>query len=256
MATAAPLALDELDWRVVNDDVMGGVSSGRVAVGDTVRFTGELSLENNGGFVSIRTTPADLPLDDALALRVTLAGDDRTWDLTLRRADVPIRAGSYRVPVQAPSEPVTLEVPLSAFRPTSFGRPVPGAPALDARRDRIDSIGFLLADRNPGPFRLEVLALEVVGGAAPRGDGLARVQERLADAVSAGAPAFDGGDPGRCRDLYAAALSEVADHPALTAGERAIVREALARATGQAATDAAWTLRHGIDTVMRAETRR
>jgi hypothetical protein len=252
MAAAGPLGnLAGLDWRVVNDGVMGGVSSGQVVVEDrAVVFTGQLSLDNNGGFVSIRTAPRDLGLAGARELRVTVRGDGRVWDLTLRRADVPLRAGSYRVSVATTPEPVTVVIPLSAFRPTSFGRPVGGAPALDAGLAQIDSVGFLLADKQPGPYVLEVLGLEPVGEAAPRGPGLGDVRKALAAAVSVGVPAFNAGEIERCREVYADVLARHVAHPALTAGERAMVQEALGSAVDQPPTEGAWTLRHAIDTVL------
>ena len=67
------------DWFVVNDGVMGGISSGRMRpVGDDVAaFSGHVSLENNGGFASVRTVlePGDLSAFAGLALRVR--GDGR-----------------------------------------------------------------------------------------------------------------------------------------------------------------------------------
>ncbi len=44
-------------WETVLDGVMGGRSTGRISAGEggTLQFTGELSLENNGGFSQIRT---------------------------------------------------------------------------------------------------------------------------------------------------------------------------------------------------------
>ena len=44
-------------WQVVNDGVMGGVSEGTFEITDrnTLAFVGTLSLENNGGFASVRT---------------------------------------------------------------------------------------------------------------------------------------------------------------------------------------------------------
>ena len=235
----------DLDWYVVNDTVMGGVSRSAVTAGAAVRFTGQLSLEQNGGFVSMRTRPGRLPL------KVTLRGDGRTYDLTLRRADVGFRAGAYRVAVPTRDRPTTVEIPLSDFRPTSFGRPVTGAPALDAAPDRIAVIGFLLADGQAGPFELEVLDIEAVPGAHVRGAGYGSVVQALRAAVSAGVPAFNAGDHRRCRALYRealdAALLEVA---ALTPGERSVMAQALAEARAQADTEAAWTLRHAIDTVL------
>ena len=45
------------DWQTVNDGVMGGVSEGKFKITDkkTLEFFGTLSLENNGGFASVRT---------------------------------------------------------------------------------------------------------------------------------------------------------------------------------------------------------
>src|SRR5680860_1585757 len=43
-------------WQVVNDGVMGGLSQATLKVGEngTALFTGRVSLENNGGFSSLR----------------------------------------------------------------------------------------------------------------------------------------------------------------------------------------------------------
>ena len=250
IALAAPL-VTSLDWVVVNDTVMGGVSASTVKVDTALRFTGTLSLERNGGFASVRSRPTALPLAGARAIKLTLRGDGRVYDFTLSRSDFDIRAGSYRVRVRAEAKARTLEIPLSDFRPTRFGRPMSGAPALDAGADRIDSAGFLLADGKPGPFALEVLAIEPVSGAAKRSAQHPAVIAALKGAVAQGVPAFNAGDHARCRSVYAAALSAAIAAPgALTPGERRIVSEALDAARPQADTDAAWTLRSAIDSVL------
>lgn len=250
LAAGAP-ELDELSWVVVNDTVMGGVSTGTVEVGDgALKFTGNLSLERNGGFASIRARTPPGAFAEASALRVWLQGDGRTYAVTLRRSDVPLRAGSYRVPVATTTEKAVVEIPMSAFRPTSFGRPVPGAPALDTALDRVDSIGFMLADKRPGAFALEIHEVEVVRTLQAHAGGRAQVDEALQRALSVGVPAFNEGDAQTCRALYAETLEELAGHPAITAGERSIVDEALASARDAAPVAAAWTLRGAIDTLM------
>ena len=46
-------------WQVVNDDVMGGESTSRFSVTNGLAsFQGKVSLENNGGFASVRSAPA------------------------------------------------------------------------------------------------------------------------------------------------------------------------------------------------------
>lgn len=253
VAMALAVAGEDLDafrWQVVNDTVMGGVSSSRVEVGDAVLFSGALSLEQNGGFVSVRSTAPVLDLRDAVGVRVHLKGDGRTYDLTLRRVDVPLRAGSYRVKVQTTGEPQVVEVPLSAFRPTAFGRPVAGAPALDSERGRIDSVGFLLADGQPGAFALEVFEIAAIPGPGGRGPGHDEVLASLQGALARGVPAFNAGDARTCSATYTSALEGASSHAGLTAGERALVAEALAAASGQDDVAAAWTLRAAIDSVL------
>ena len=132
MLAMTALAVDDLNWVVVNDTVMGGFSSSSVEVGDSMPFSGTLSLERNGGFESMRARTHAGAFDGVRAVRMELDGDGRTYDLTLRRSDVPLRAGSYRARVDTNVGRTVVEVPLRDFRPTSFGRDVQGAPALDA----------------------------------------------------------------------------------------------------------------------------
>jgi monofunctional biosynthetic peptidoglycan transglycosylase len=143
-------------WFCVNDGVMGGVSDGRWKPTDenTLVFHGRLSLENNGGFASIRSRPNTVDLADFDGLLIRIRGDGRRYAMTLR-TDLRIRAGSYRARFEtAADEWVEIFLPFEEFEATSFGRVLNNAPALN--RKKIESFGFLLADKNEGPFRLEV----------------------------------------------------------------------------------------------------
>ncbi len=57
------------EWQTVNDGVMGGVSDGRFRITDkkTLEFYGTLSLENNGGFASVRSKAKKLGLQKGCA---------------------------------------------------------------------------------------------------------------------------------------------------------------------------------------------
>ena len=63
-------------WRFVTDGVMGGVSEGtmtrdREGDVDYVRLSGDVSTENNGGFIQIRRDMPPLPPEaQVLTLRV------------------------------------------------------------------------------------------------------------------------------------------------------------------------------------------
>ena len=62
---------------------------------------------------------------------------------------------SYRVEFQTKEDEwIEVRVPLNAFVATSFGRIVKGSGPVNP--PQVNSIGFLLGDKKPGPFKLEV----------------------------------------------------------------------------------------------------
>ena len=143
-------------WQAVNDNVMGGVSDGRfkITADKTIEFSGRLSLENNGGFASVRTKPTDLEIKSGDTLVVRVKGDGREYVLNIyiksRRM-----AFSYRAPLPTTKDEWTeVSVPLKEFVPTSFGNRVQGMGPVEP--DQINSLGFMLSDKKPGPFKLEV----------------------------------------------------------------------------------------------------
>jgi monofunctional biosynthetic peptidoglycan transglycosylase len=143
-------------WQAVNDGVMGGVSEGRfkITTDKTMEFSGRLSLENNGGFASVRTklTNFDIHSGDTLVVRVK--GDGREYVLNLYTKSRRM-AFSYRAPLPTTRDEWTeVSVPLDEFIPTSFGNRVQGMGPVEP--DQINSLGFMLSDKKPGPFKLEV----------------------------------------------------------------------------------------------------
>ena len=144
------------DWRVVNDGVMGGLSRGEIIMTDsaTAVFQGILSLENNGGFSSTRTLPRPYNLDgyDGITLRVR--GDGNTYQLRLRLDDR-FDGVAYRSSFQTKADEwMTVEIPFSECVPVFRGRELSDVgPVVPAR---IQQIGFLVSDKQAGPFRLEV----------------------------------------------------------------------------------------------------
>ena len=148
-------------WQTVNDGVMGGVSEGKFKITDaeTMEFYGTLSLENNGGFTSVRTRPKDLGLAKGDALIVKVRGDGREYSLNLY---VPTQrtAFSYRAAVKTKKDEwIEVRLPLKDFEATWFGRSVPDAGPVDA--EDVNALGFLLGDKKAGPFKLEVEWIKV-----------------------------------------------------------------------------------------------
>lgn len=148
-------------WQAVNDGVMGGVSDGRFKVTNdgTMEFFGMLSLENNGGFASVRSKPMDLDIKAGDAIVVRVKGDGREYVLNLYTKSRRM-AFSYRAPVPTKQDEWTeVSVPIADFIPTAFGRRVQGMGPVQP--DRIVGLGFMLSDKKPGPFKVEIESVGV-----------------------------------------------------------------------------------------------
>lgn len=144
------------EWQTVNDGVMGGVSEGKLKITEakTLEFFGNLSLENNGGFASVRTKAKKLGLEKGDTLVAKVRGDGREYSLNLY-VPRPLVAFSYRATVQTKKDEwIEVKVPLDEFEATSFGRALRDAGPVDP--PEVNALGFLLGDKKPGPFRLEV----------------------------------------------------------------------------------------------------
>lgn len=152
-------------WQAVNDGVMGGLSRGGFDLSErgTLLFRGEISLENNGGFSSIRTRRSRLDLKGFDGLELRVKGDGRGYKVSLRTAGTP-RMVAYWAELETKAGVWTrVRIPFSKWVPTAFGRKLPG-PQL--RIERIDSVGFMLYDKQAGPFQLEVDRISAYKGEA------------------------------------------------------------------------------------------
>jgi monofunctional biosynthetic peptidoglycan transglycosylase len=148
-------------WATVNDDVMGGVSTSSFTWGEggSAEFKGNLSLDNNGGFASVRTTSQLPEIKGSIAFVVRVRGDGRTYRFTARMSNA-WNSPTYQAEFETTAgEWLDVELPLRAFKASFRGRPLPNEPPLDA--SRINVIGVLLGDKKPGPFRLEVRRISV-----------------------------------------------------------------------------------------------
>ncbi len=144
-------------WRTVLDGVMGGRSSGRISQTEpgVLRFTGSLSLENNGGFSQMQTTVPTGSLAGADGVQLRVRGDGRTYQFDIRTSDVRLMAGAFSADFETrKNEWVTVRLPFSAFKLYNFGRLVSSPPRL--RPELIESVGITLADKATGPFEIEV----------------------------------------------------------------------------------------------------
>lgn len=150
------MRLDE----AVNDPVMGGRSTSTVTFGDGgLEFSGDISLENNGGFASARG-PIDPELGrratGATSLRVRALGDGKTYVLKVETG----QPWSYIQRFSTGSRrPANLRLPVGGFQPVGrFLDPVPIAPSLDP--SIISRVSIYILDKQEGPFRIVVSAID------------------------------------------------------------------------------------------------
>lgn len=143
-------------WRTVNDTVMGGISQSTFSVTPTGIgvFQGITSLANNGGFGSVRRASDDVDFTGIEAISIRIKGDGRDYQLRLRTDDSD-RSITYRAQFETSGgEWQTIRVPIQDFEPVFRGNVIKDAPALNP--ENIQQVGFLIADKKSGEFRLEV----------------------------------------------------------------------------------------------------
>jgi len=154
-------------WRIVNDSVMGGISRSTLQLHEDgyAVFRGTVSLENNGGFASIRTraqTSVDLAGFDGLSVHVL--GDGKIYSLRLRTVkNGRLTRYSYEARFATTAgEWETHKLAYSDFSPVYRGNAVRGNPELNP--DAVLEIGFMIQDGQEGPFSLGVQRLSAYLG--------------------------------------------------------------------------------------------
>ncbi len=143
-------------WRAIDDRVMGGVSRSTLRhdpAGHAV-YEGVVSLDRNGGFASVRSSPGERGLSGAEACLIEVRGDSKPFRLSLLTGD-----GFDILSHQAGFAPAgarweTLRLPLADFRASFRGREVGSAPALDPASIR--QVGLMIAARQAGRFELHI----------------------------------------------------------------------------------------------------
>ena len=158
-------ATNSFAWQIVNDDVMGGVSTShfQMPTNGAATFSGVVSLENNGGFASVRSSPVRHNLTGLDAFVVRVRGDGRRYKFTVRTEtafDTPIYQSSFTTKRDVWEEH---RLAFKDFIPTFRGRTLTDVPPLNPAN--VSSVGFLISDKQDGAFQLEVAWIKASAGA-------------------------------------------------------------------------------------------
>ena len=145
----------KIKWNIVNDTVMGGRSSSRWSKNSSaLSFEGFLSLENNGGFASVRHDLDNINLSSTDGIFIKVKGDGRKYQFRIRSQAS--RWANYSQEFKTKKDTVqSFFLPYKDFKPSWRGRSVRNVPTLTGKDVR--GIGFLLGDKVQGKFKLDIL---------------------------------------------------------------------------------------------------
>jgi NADH dehydrogenase [ubiquinone] 1 alpha subcomplex assembly factor 1 len=194
-------------WYVVNDDVMGGRSTGDFELTQGVLVFSGVTNTDGGGFSSIRTKPLQLDLSERTGIRLQIKGDGRrySWRLTTDARWRGRQVGYWADFATLDDTWTTVDIPFSRFMPQFRGQRVNVAP-LDA--GQITSMGVMIYDQQDGPFHLEFDSVHAYG--AKPSFSLEQFQWKRRVLVI-GAPTEDNEDLEAQRNAVAASAREFAD---------------------------------------------
>ena len=120
-------------WRGVSDRVMGGVSDAAIghAIVDgrpALRLTGDVRLENNGGFIQaaldLATSGCTLDASGYTGVRLIARGNGESYSVHLRTPDTVRPWQSYRARFVAGSRWEAIEIPFVSFAPYRLETPM------------------------------------------------------------------------------------------------------------------------------------
>jgi len=134
-------------WRLVTDQVMGGVSAGTLTADhyqgkSCLRLQGAVSTANNGGFIQMALDLAAGENFDASAysgIEITVAGNNEEYNLHLRTSDLWLPWQSYRASFMVTPQWQTIYLPFNAFERYKTSRSL--------RTSRLKRVGLVAIGR-------------------------------------------------------------------------------------------------------------
>jgi hypothetical protein len=118
------LASNGKTWRLVTDQVMGGVSQGsinpdRIAGRPCLRLSGSVSTQRKGGFIQLALDLANQSFDASAfdGIEISVYGNEEMYNLHLRTSGLWLPWQSYRTEFLATDHWQTVRAPFTALNP-------------------------------------------------------------------------------------------------------------------------------------------
>jgi len=159
MSTTQPYTLIDFanpneveQWQVINDGVMGGRSRGYfLALDGEAVFEGTVSLENSGGFTSVRKSFDPITVEEYSKIVLYIEGDGSRYQFRIKPDARQQYAYIAYFQTQVGSQVITL--PFESFIPSFRGRKL-DKPAYAG--DKIGEVGILIGNKKAQSFRLKI----------------------------------------------------------------------------------------------------
>jgi hypothetical protein len=144
------------DWNIINDGVMGGLSQSKATLLDnSMFFEGNISLENNGGFASVRCPRGKYDLSDYKNVKIRFKSTGRAFAIVLENSTLFYRQNYKHIFESNTNKWVEMTIPLNEFKEYTLGKET-GKLLTQKVQSEIIRIGFILIDKKEGPFEIEV----------------------------------------------------------------------------------------------------
>ena len=124
-AVAQMIFNDDFDdlkkWDFISDNVMGGVSSGKITIksvnrNKAIALKGKVSTENNGGFIQARRNLRSITLKEAKYIKVIARGNNQKYYIHLRTSRMIFPWQYYQTEFKVHNGFKEFILPLSQFK--------------------------------------------------------------------------------------------------------------------------------------------
>jgi len=150
--------IDLDNWYVLDDGVMGGLSKGQLSIDDNYKgvFQGTVSLENNGGFSSIRYYCGNLDTRGKSTFSLRIKGDGKDYQFRIKESSNDYYSFVFKISTTGDWQ--TIEVPFSEMYASWRGRRV-NVPNYS--ESQIQEVGILIGNKRAESFKLLIDKIEM-----------------------------------------------------------------------------------------------
>ena len=112
-------------WQFISDQVMGGLSSGKVEFFNDkndlyARLTGNVSTENKGGFIQVRRKLEKLNLEGSKFIEIIAKGNNQNYFIHLRTSGTFLPWQYYQISFRVLNNFKTFKLPINEFKRSSI----------------------------------------------------------------------------------------------------------------------------------------